>query len=376
MHDFIGRLKDIRTYAPGSRVVPVILDGENAWEYYPDNGHDFLKLLYAGIAKTPGLELATFSDLLTSLPSRQALHHLHPGSWINANYGVWVGHPEENLAWDMIERTREAAIRQNPLVATLLSGGGDAVESDETALEVCKSLYAAEGSDWFWWFGDDHFSPHSDRFDLLFRSRLMNVYRLLKLNVPLELFEPIKKESPAGFVREPADLISPVINGLVTDYFEWLAAGLYDMTRQSSAMHASESLLQSFFYGFDRKALYFRIDGATALDKSLLPEDQLNLHLILDREYCLSMDLESDEGELKVKDEKGWRGSGHNCRCKIAKVCEAQVPLAAVNLERGGKLFAYIALMRGNDEIGRWPTDAPMMLKYAGPELELETWLI
>ena len=77
----------------------------------------------------------------------------------------------------------------------------------------------------------------------------------------LNLFEPIKKESPAGFVREPADLISPEINGLVTDYFEWLAAGLYDLTRQSSAMHAAESLLQSFFYGFDRKSLFFRIDG-------------------------------------------------------------------------------------------------------------------
>jgi alpha-amylase/alpha-mannosidase (GH57 family) len=374
--DFIGRLKDIRAHAPGSKVVPVILDGENAWEYYPDNGHDFLKLLYTGIAKTPGLELATFSDLLTRVPARQELHHLHPGSWINANYGVWVGHPEENLAWDMIERTRVAAIRQNPLVAAILSGAGEAGEYDETALEVCKSLYAAEGSDWFWWYGDDHFSPHSDRFDLLFRSRLMNVYRLLNLNVPLELFEPIKKESPAGFVREPADLISPVINGIVTDYFEWLAAGLYNLTRQYSAMHAAESLLQSFFYGFDRKSLFFRIDGATALEKSLLPGDSLNLHLILDREYCLAMNLESDEGELMVKDETGWRGSGHNCRWKIVKVCEAQVPLAAVHPEPGGKMFAYMTLLRGNDEIGRWPTDAPMMLKYAGPELELETWLI
>jgi hypothetical protein len=261
-------------------------------------------------------------------------------------------------------------------VAALLAGGEQAGEYDETALEVCKLLFAAEGSDWFWWYGDDHFSPHSDRFDLLFRSNLMNVYRLLKLNVPVELFEPIKKESPAGFVREPADLITPSINGLVTDYFEWLAAGLYNLTRQYSAMHAAESLLQSFFYGFDRKAFFFRIDGAMALDKSLLPGDSLNLHLILGMEYCLAMALETDEGELKVKDEVGWKGSGHICRWKIAKVCEAQVPLAAINPEPGGKLFAYVTLLRGNYEIGRWPTDAPMMLKYAGPELELETWLI
>jgi hypothetical protein len=77
-----------------------------------------------------------------------------------------------------------------------------------------------------------------------------------------------------------------------------------------------------------------------------------------------------------VKDKKGWKGSGHICRWKIARVCEAQVPLVAVNPEPGGKLFAYVTLLRGNNEIGRWPTDAPMMLKYAGPALELETWLI
>jgi alpha-amylase/alpha-mannosidase (GH57 family) len=376
VHDFIGRLQDIRAHAPKSHVVSIILDGENAWEYYPDNGYDFLKRLYTGIAGSQGLEPATFSDIISRVPVRQVLHHVHPGSWINADYGIWVGHPEENLAWDMIERTREAASRHSPAVAGHLSGDEDGGERDETVRSVCKSIYAAEGSDWFWWYGDDHFSPYSDRFDLLFRRHLMNVFRLLKLDVPLELFEPIKKESPAGFVRGPADMISPVINGFVTSYFEWLAAGLYDLTRQSSAMHAAESLLQSFFYGFDRKALFFRIDGTIALDKTLLPGDQLNLYLILDREYRLAMEPELDEGALLVKGEGTWESTGHTCSWKIARICEVRVPLAAVNPESGGWLFVYITLIRGNDEIGRWPTDGAMALKYAGPELELETWLI
>ena len=376
VHDFLARIRDIRAHAPKSRVVPVILDGENAWEYYPDNGYEFLKRLYTGIADSPGLEPATFSDIISGLPAGKALHHVHPGSWINADFGVWVGHPEENLAWDMIGRTREAAFMHSPQVASHLAGDGAAEEVDETVTMVCKTIYAAEGSDWFWWYGDDHFSPYSDRFDLLFRRHLMNVYRQLKLDIPTELFEPIKKESPAGFVREPADLISPVITGVVTSYFEWLAAGLYDLTRQSSAMHAAESLLQSFFYGFDRKALYFRIDGTTALDKALLPGDQLNLHLILDREYRLTMEPGLDQGALQVKEESSWKSTCHTCSWKIARICEARVPLAAVNPEAGRRLFVYINLMRGIDEIGRWPTDGAMALKYAGPELELETWLI
>ncbi len=374
--DFLGRLNDIRRHAPGSRVVSIILDGENAWEYYPDNGYDFLKRLYTRIAEAPGLEPATFSGLLTSTPPKECLSHVHPGSWINASYGIWVGHPEENLAWDMLEKAREAAVRQSPRVAAWLAGDTNTGEGEETAREVCRSLYAAEGSDWFWWYGDDHFSPLSDRFDLLFRRCLMQVYRLLGMDVPPELFEPIKKESPAGFVREPADLITPVISGFVTDYFEWLAAGLYNLTRQSSAMHAAESLLHSFFYGFDRKWLYFRIDGAKSLNKTLLPGDSLNLHLIHGREYRLAMDPGADEGPLLVKEEGTWEKTGHTGQWKIVRICEVRVPLAAINPEPGGKFFAFVTLLRYSDEIGRWPIDSAMVLKYMGPELELETWII
>ncbi len=371
--DFVGKLRDIAVRAPGNRVVSVILDGENAWEYYPDNGYHLLGMLYTAIAETPGLELATFSEVLARVPERRTLSHVHPGSWINADYGVWVGHPEENLAWDHLARAREAAVERSPQVAALLAGGSD---GDETARAICTSLYAAEGSDWFWWFGDDHFSPHSDRFDELFRRYLMDVYRLLGVDTPRELYEPIKKKSPAGFVREPAALITPVINGLVTDYFEWLAAGVYDLTRQSSAMHAAESLLHSFFYGFDRKNLYFRIDGVTALDKTLRDDDRLCLHLLLDREYHVTMSLDAEEGQLQVKGERGWRDTGRLCRWKIVRVCEVAVPLEAVNPEPGGSLFAYLTLTRGGEEAGRWPMDAPMLLSYAGPDLELENWLI
>ncbi|HEY6872866.1 MAG TPA: glycoside hydrolase family 57 protein [Geobacteraceae bacterium] len=377
VNDFVARLQDIRRQAPGSRVVPIILDGENAWEYYPDNGYRFLTQLYAKIADTPGLAPATFSEVLAEGPAHRGIGHIHPGSWINANYGVWVGHPEENLGWDYLERARETAAVRSPAVAAMLARrDAPPPGGDETARQICKSLYAAEGSDWFWWYGDDHFSPQSDRFDSLFRRHLMNVYRLLGLDVPRELFEPIKKKSVAGLVREPAAFISPIINGLVTDYFEWLAAGLYDLTKQASAMHAAESLLQSFFYGFDRKTLYFRIDGVKSLDKSLSADDRLALHLILDREYRLIVGLDAVEGPLEAKIEGSWHTLDLSCRWKILRVCEIGIPLEAINPEPGGKILGYLTLTRAGEEVGRWPTDAPMLLKYAGPEIELENWLI
>lgn len=376
-NDLCGRLRAIKSLiGEGDRVVTMILDGENAWEYYANNAYDFLRKMYGAIAADPDLNLTTCSEVLDNSRLDALLPSIHPGSWINANFGIWVGHPEENLAWDLLTRTRETVITHLPEAAAILTGKQPAGAVDETAERICRSLYAAEGSDWFWWYGDDHFSPHSDRFDWLFRQHLLNIYRLLGMDPLRELLEPIKKKSPAGLIREPAALIDPDISGRVSDYFEWLAAGLYDLTRQGSAMHSSDRMLQSFYYGFNRTSLFFRIDGIQDLCRLLKEIDILNLHLIYDREYRLPMQLRFDEGLLQVRENELWVPTLGHCRWKIAKTCEISVPLDVLNLTSGSKLFASISLVRDCEEIGRWPSDAPLMLYYAGPEIELENWLI
>lgn len=374
--DLVGRLAHIGKRFPGA-LVTIILDGENAWEYYRENGYDFLSGLYRGIAARPDLELTLPSEALGRFRDPPLLTHVHPGSWINADYGIWVGHPEENAAWEQLARAREAAVNGCDEVAALLAIPESAgSRQDTTAGLVCRRLYAAEGSDWFWWYGDDHFSPHSDHFDRLFRNNLIGVYRLLNLEVPRELFEPIKRLSFSGLVREPVTFISPDINGMVDDYFEWLGAGLYDLSRQSSAMHVSESLLQCFFYGYDGHSFYFRVDGASPLEKMMLGGDVLRLHLLLETEYLLVMGVGATEGELMMKSQAAWREAGARFQCMIGQVCEARVPLSAIGPEKGRPFFAYLTLTRGGEEIGRWPTHAPMALSYRGPELELENWLV
>ncbi len=375
--DFCGRLHAIRNRLGGEgRVIPIILDGENAWEYYPNNAYDFLGGMYRGIAHSPDLNLTLCSDVLAHTHFDGRLHGIHPGSWINANYGIWIGHPEENLAWDLVARARAAAVARNPAVAAILAGEQTGDGGDETAEMICRSLYAAEGSDWFWWYGDDHFSPHSDRFDRLFRQHLTNVYRLLGLDVPRELLEPIKKKNPAGLIREPAAFIDPEIDGRISDYFEWLAAGLYDLTRQGSAMHSSDRMLQSFYYGYNKQSAFFRIDGIQELARLLREMDVLNLHLICDREYRLPLQMRSDEGLLQVKENNVWVPTRGHSHWKIARTCEVSIPLDALRLAPKSKLFAYITLVRDNEEIGRWPSDAPLMLYYEGPDIELDNWLI
>jgi hypothetical protein len=373
--DLCGRLNAIKArIGSEGRVVPIILDGENAWEYYPDNAYNFLQGMYRGIAESGSLNLTTCSEVMQHNHFDGRLQNIHPGSWINGNYGIWIGHPEENLAWDLVAKAREAAVSRNPLAAAALGSG--IPPDDATAELICRSLYAAEGSDWFWWYGDDHFSAHSDRFDKLFRQHLMNVYRLLGQDLPHVLLEPIKKKNPAGLIREPVAFISPDINGRVRDYFEWLAAGLYDLTRQGAAMHSSDRMLQSFYYGYNNTSLFFRIDGVQDFSRLLKEMDVLNLHLIFDREYRLPLQMQSDEGLLQVREDGIWTPTRGHCNWKILKTCEARIPLDAIKLAPKSKLFAFVTLIRDNEEIGRWPADAPLMLYYEGPDIELDNWLI
>jgi alpha-amylase/alpha-mannosidase (GH57 family) len=375
--DFINKLHSIASNVQGAKVVSVMLDGENAWEYYPDNGYHFLKGLYSALAIDDRIHPTTCSKI-TETATGRVLHHIHPGSWINANFGIWIGHPEKNRAWELLIKTREAAVKSNPRAAELLSGGlcDLLAESDRIAADICRDIFAAQGSDWFWWYGDDHVSSHSDLFDLLFRRHLMNVYRLIGAEIPSELYEPIKKKIPAGFVREPAGFISPHISGLVGDYFEWLAAGLYDLSKQGSTMHAAESPFRSFYYGFDHGSFYFRIDGAVPLDRQLLSEDELILYLVQKEEFRIPMKLSTGECRLQRRHAGKWIETEDTCHWAIRKICEVQVPLQSLFLDAGDLVFATLTHVRGNNELGRWPTDAPMKLMYAGAELELDTWLI
>ncbi|TGU75233.1 glycoside hydrolase [Geomonas terrae] len=367
--DFVARVREVHRHCPEARVVPVILDGENAWEHYQENGLPFLSRLYAALTQTAGVELATFTEVLERVPERRSIGHIHPGSWINADYGIWIGHPEENKGWEYLARAREAATKGSAEAARLLTGGES---SDDTARRACRALYAAQGSDWFWWYGDDHSSAHSGSFDLLFRSHLISVYRLLSLEVPGELHEPIKRQRPAGFVRAPSRLITPSLATAAGDYLEWLSAGLYDLTRQGGAMHAAESVLQSFFYGYDLEFLYFRIDGVQSMENVLQPGDALSLHLIRGREYRVEMRPGAGEGELQLLEEGRWLPCGALARYAVGRSAELRVPLNGLGLDAGDRLSCYLILSRVDTPLGRWPAEAPLPIAYAGPGLGVD----
>jgi alpha-amylase/alpha-mannosidase (GH57 family) len=228
-------------------LVPIILDGENAWENYFQNGRPFLRELYRRISESTDLAALTVSEALRADQPRP-LDWIFPGSWINANFDVWIGDEEDNKAWEYLLRARQKFDE---------AAAGAPEENRRLAFE---ELLIAEGSDWCWWYGPEHQSENQREFDALYREHLANVYRLLNLPPPEELSRPIRMMQEQELHERPANPIHPVIDGEVTSYFEWLGAGRYRRDSRSGAMHGPQALVRDVYYGADSENLYLRLD--------------------------------------------------------------------------------------------------------------------
>ncbi len=196
---FVGDILNIRSDLLGeygedilqNACISVILDGENCWEFYRNNGYDFLDRLYSMLCSAPEIQPVTFGEVVSeakrdSLPQ---LSKLSAGSWIHGNFQIWIGHPEDNAAWDALFLAKKA-MDEARAIARKLHGTAhtEAIARIEAAHEALK---IAEGSDWCWWYGDENVSDQSDIFDELYRMHLSEVYRILGLNPPEDLSHPI-----------------------------------------------------------------------------------------------------------------------------------------------------------------------------------------
>jgi len=242
-------------------VLPVILDGENCWEYYPSNGLYFLRQLYAnisgdGLIKTVTVSEATAKNQSDYLP---AISNIRAGSWINSNFNIWIGHQEDIDAWSLLGKAREFIIKNTP----------DATQAQlDLALE---NVRIAEGSDWFWWYGDDHHADNEEDFDNLFRYYIAKVYEAMGADIPKEVYIPIKNAEKKTAFKLPMGNITPTIDGMITNLEEWENAGSYFARSAMTAMHQIGEILDMFYFGADEKFIYFRMD----LLHSLNPEDSI-----------------------------------------------------------------------------------------------------
>ncbi len=348
--DFTQRLLGIRDAlgsACGDAVVPVILDGENAWEHYPDNGTEFLRALYRRLTGTEGIVATTFSRYLAAGPALRNLPRLRAGSWIRSDFTTWIGHPEKNRGWDLLRDARDAFDRKTGAVA----------EADRRTAWRC--LQAAEGSDWFWWFGEEHSSEEDPIFDASFRDLLREAYRLLGEPPPGALSVPIMGgrrkayDSPTGEVR-------PTLDGKRTDYFEWLLAGVCESASGFGTMRPGVAPVERVAFGWGPGHLYLRVDPLSPTAFEFMQSGDLVVEFTRPAPRRVTIRCRGDARDLSA--------DPPSVRCAAARVVEVAIPLEAVGAKDGDTLAFSVTYQGASAPIERFPRDGEIVMEAAPGE--------
>lgn len=361
IHDFIGHLRraEADAHAAGLEdpVVPVVLDGENAWERYPGAGEAFLDGLHQALATTTGIVTQTMSEALAKPTAR--VQRLHSGSWIDSNFRIWIGHSEDNDAWNLLGEVRE-------LVAKHELAGDVAADRLELAKRL---LYSAEGSDWFWWYGDDFDTDNAAEFDALFRDRLVRAATLVGEAPPWKASEPIgakaRRQGTERRVNEPPTaLVSPVIDGRADSWTEWLGAGRVLPSAGLGSMHRAESTVDSLRYGCDLDRFYLRLDPVA--DK--LNGTRLVLAVGGARRQPLEITVEVTPGHASISLAGG--------EVRVGDVVELSVPLALLGLVPGDQAELSVRIVRDGREVDRVPPGPPLAFEIPDADFERRHWRV
>jgi len=247
--NFIEELTKIKDNNTNSTVF-VVLDGENAWEFFQNNGYDFFDALYSGLKNLSWCKTLNMDEVY-ELPKKE-LPHLVAGSWINGEFNTWVGHSEKTRAWELIYLTKRDYEHHKERL------------DETTRQKISEHFLAAECSDWFWWYGDDHYTEFGSEFDKLFRNHLVAIYDLMGIAPSADILIPIiKDKSVLDFWLKPQSDISPNINGQRDSFFEWIGAGVIDESKIFSTMDRQRGIVQKIYYGQDDEKIYLSFEAKT-----------------------------------------------------------------------------------------------------------------
>ncbi|OGF04420.1 MAG: hypothetical protein A2509_11975 [Candidatus Edwardsbacteria bacterium RIFOXYD12_FULL_50_11] len=333
-------------------IAPIILDGENVWEFFPDDGHEFLNQLYGRLSSSQKLRCCTFSQYLDEQHDLPGLTKLFPGSWINSDFRIWIGAEEDNEAWEQLLRARQAVQQSQKTLE------GD----PERYRQVMEQIYTAEGSDWCWWYGGNFSSENLAEFDELFRGHLRAVYKLLEMEAPERLFRPIAKEGAERQpVSQPIGFITPAIDGRVTEFYEWSGSGVYDVHLNGGAMRRSQSFFSQVHFGFDPGNFYLRLDPSPGSNLGSLGDARLKVELLSPVRRTMI---------FRLKEQQGPEG----CLIAADRIVEMKIPFELTGAKAGESVGLLLILEEGGNELEKHPDGPPITIKVPGRDFEDHYW--
>ena len=355
-------------------LVAVILDGENCWEHYAEDGHPFLNALYAELTSARDIQAVTVREALEQVPGRERIAHVPVGSWIRSDLAIWVGQSDKNRAWEELGKAR---------AAVMASASGQAAASVAQAME---EVYAAEGSDWFWWYGDDHPSAHRAEIDRLFRSRVIAAYRAVGLEAPPSLRASLREDAatsrPRGWAAgQRIPWVWPQVDGEVTDFFEWRDAMSYDAGSGTGAMHRVDVRIRALRWGTDGSSFHLRVDWeGPDPSQGLLDGEALEIVFEAEGEDLRVARIAARRGPKGAPD---WTGAtdgaargagGASGRYAIGRILEVSIPLERCGAKPGRPLHFKVLLSREGNPVDQVPVSGQLCLTVPAAAIDLVDW--
>jgi Glycosyl hydrolase family 57 len=363
-----GRRHGARTGGEEATVF-IVLDGENAWEHYDRQGRPFLRALYGRLAAHPEIKTVTMTEACAA--PKTTLASIHPGSWINSDFYVWIGHPDDHRAWSQLAEARRTLDRA--------AGTG----SLAALARAREEMLIAEGSDWFWWYGDDHSSEHDAEFDDLFRRHVRNVYTALNQPIPEELFVTNITTQPSNVVVEPATgFIEPTIDGEVTSYFEWIGAGSVDTESGLSTMHKSgngNDAVRLIEFGFTLERFFIRVEGSRPLRDAFNADLEFRIRFL--KPAAVQVVVYRETGNLSVRARLEVRQADRwqlevcsGLQAAAGEILEIEIPFRCVQAAAHTRVAFLIARTRAGMEVEHYPRQGPVEFEAPDATFPARSW--
>jgi hypothetical protein len=301
----------------------------------------------------------------------EALPSIFPGSWINGDFYIWIGHADDHRAWSQLAEARR----------TLESAGTHV--SPEALARAREEMLIAEGSDWFWWYGDDHSSAHDLAFDDLFRRHVRNIYRAIERPIPEDLFvSNITTAPPAVEIQAPTGFIHPDIDGEISSYFEWVGAGCVSADGAAGAMHQVADRadgIATVEFGFDLEHLYVRIDATVRMRDLLARGVEVSVSFL--KPSGIRAELrQAAGGELHARFvERTPRGdwidrNDDGVLVATGAVAELRIPFERLEVEASQAVAFFVTLNREGVELEHHPKHQPIEFTVPDASFTAMNW--
>lgn len=364
--DLIGRLVTAQQRLGAdadAAIASIILDGENCWEHYPNNGDDFLRLLYRRLSSEPRLRTITFSGYLAAHKPQRVLPYLPAGSWIYANLETWIGEPAQNRAWDELARARARLLAADlPL------------EPPGRATGPWAALWAAEASDWFWWYCSRNQVGPEVLFDVLYREHFRAIYRGLRLEAPAWLDEPLTSLARRERARPPTGPVHPKLRAELRPGSEWQPAGWVEAEMSTGTMQRAAPILRTLRYGWSDDGLALRLEadprleqhrvvvqlGVPGSDDETLP---LGVPSFGDAQTYALIAWQDASVCVLVRSRAGWTERANELAAvQRAGILECVLPRAMIYPPRGDRIELRVLIQRDGQTVETLPTAGAVVI--------------